>query len=135
MTNTDRQLSAHFKLSEFACRCGCGVEQRYIKQLENLCTNLELIRSILGVPMVITSGVRCQAHNAEKGGASKSSHLDGRAADFIITDYTSDFVAGAIFALMKQGELASGGIGLYSDTKRKNMIHYDMRGQLVRWRY
>jgi len=45
---------------------------------------LEIMRISLGGPMVITSGYRCQKHNAKIGGAPNSAHLRGLAADIAI---------------------------------------------------
>lgn len=71
-TNTE-----HFKVSEFACKCGCGkqdIDQRVINMAET-------IRLALGVPVKINSGCRCPAHNAKVGGVKNSKHVLGKAAD------------------------------------------------------
>jgi hypothetical protein len=44
---------------------------------------LDILRSALGVPLMISSGYRCAAHNAEVGGAPSSRHLIGCAADVL----------------------------------------------------
>ena len=67
----------HFKVSEFACKCGCGkkdIDQRVIDMAET-------IRNALGVPVRVNSGCRCPAHNAKSGGAKGSKHTKGLAAD------------------------------------------------------
>jgi len=74
-------LSAHFSRSEFACKCGCGGVQVNPVLIEAL----EDIREFSGIPMVITSGWRCPAHNAAVGGAPSSAHLTGEAADFFVS--------------------------------------------------
>ena len=74
-------LSAHFSLREFRCTCGCNqviVSPALIEVLED-------IREFSGVPMTITSGFRCPAHNAAVGGAPSSAHLSGEAADFFVS--------------------------------------------------
>ena len=44
------------------------------------------IRKEVGRPMIVSSGVRCKAHNAElKGSVPNSKHLEGKAMDFCIT--------------------------------------------------
>lgn len=75
----------YFKRSEFACPCGrCGgfpVEPN--ETMVRMCDN---IRRKAGRPMTITSGVRCQVHNDElPGSVPNSLHVQGRAADFVIT--------------------------------------------------
>lgn len=42
---------------------------------------LDQIRAKVKFPLVITSGYRTQAHNAEVGGKSESAHTRGHAAD------------------------------------------------------
>lgn len=67
----------HFKVSEFACKCGCGhnpIDQRVIDMAET-------IRQALGVPVRVNSGCRCEKHNAKSGGVKGSKHVLGKAAD------------------------------------------------------
>ena len=67
----------NFKVSEFACKCGCGhnpIDQRVI----NMC---QTIRDALGVPVRVNSGCRCEKHNAKVGGVKGSKHITGKAAD------------------------------------------------------
>jgi uncharacterized protein YcbK (DUF882 family) len=73
-------LSAHFSKHEFRCSC-CGrveVSPRLIEVLEG-------IHTWAGIPMTITSGFRCPAHNAAVGGKPNSAHLRGEAADFFVS--------------------------------------------------
>lgn len=70
----------YFARSEFACRCGCGLDT-VDHRLVEIC---EKVREKLGV-FNITSGLRCPAHNARQpGAAANSRHLYGRAVDFSI---------------------------------------------------
>lgn len=79
----------HFKVKEFACKCGCGkddIDQRVVDMAET-------IRSALGVPVRVNSGCRCEKRNAAVGGVKKkydkagkliskgSNHMYGLAAD------------------------------------------------------
>lgn len=66
-----------FKISEFECKCGCGNSD----VSEGLIVRLELLRRILGRPIVITSGRRCVRHNGDVGGSPVSRHMYGRACD------------------------------------------------------
>lgn len=78
------KLSQHFTLEEMAR----GTPEEEIPQdvLENLryvaVELLEPIRESSGLPVLVTSGYRTQAHNAAVGGASGSDHLTGSAADW-----------------------------------------------------
>jgi zinc D-Ala-D-Ala carboxypeptidase len=97
---SDRRLSPSFRLSEFlrsdtATRAGRAVEPTmYIeRELERLCVLvLEPIRAELGRPIRILSGYRPEWLNELIGGAPKSNHVEGRAAD-IEVEGMSDFEA------------------------------------------
>lgn len=74
-----KQLSKNFKSTEFDCKgknC-CGIT----KIDSDLVGFLQMIRANFGVAVVINSGYRCKEHNKAVGGASKSKHLEGMAAD------------------------------------------------------
>lgn len=59
--------------------------ERQLVNLRLLCNNvLEPVRSLLGVPVIITSGYRCLALNRLVGGARTSQHQKGEAADFVL---------------------------------------------------
>ena len=67
----------NFKVSEFACKCGCGtnnIDQRIINMAQ-------VIREAIGAPIHINSGVRCEKHNKAVGGVTGSFHTKGTAAD------------------------------------------------------
>ena len=72
-------LSEHFSREEFLCGCNkCGFDTVDIQLLEIL----ETVRHRYMRPIKITSGCRCEEHNKKEGGAPKSQHILGRAADF-----------------------------------------------------
>jgi uncharacterized protein YcbK (DUF882 family) len=74
----DFRLSPHFKLREFQCRC-CGT----VKLSPKLLDMLEVLREEWRAPLVVTSGFRCVPHNGAVGGAPRSRHLRGEAADIL----------------------------------------------------
>lgn len=84
-------LSEHFTLQEFIhsnTARTLGIDNTptptLISNLRRLAKFNELVRLELGgVGMIISSGYRCLALNRAVGGAANSSHLDGRAIDFI----------------------------------------------------
>lgn len=84
-------LSPSFNLSEFSCKCGCGLTNINM----TLVALLQNVRNIIGQPIKINSGLRCPAHNASVGGAPDSSHLQGWAADcsVISSHYRYEFLA------------------------------------------
>lgn len=91
----DEQLSAHFKRSEFACKCGCGannISLELVKKLENM-------RKTLKRPIIIISGVRCLKHNSGEGGVSGSAHVDGLAVDIAVNSGSErlEIITNALF--------------------------------------
>ena len=102
---TDIQLTEHFKLSEFtrsatASKYGIDntldpanpIHAEIIANLKNLCEQvLEPLRQFFNVPIIISSGYRCNQLNIKVGGVYASQHTIGEAADIQIpkTPYTS----------------------------------------------
>lgn len=75
-------LNQYFKLSEFECQCGCG----YAQVDPDLLMILTTVREHFNKPITVTSGCRCAKHNAAIGGAPKSFHITGHAADIKVKD-------------------------------------------------
>lgn len=75
----DYKISPHFKLSEMAHRGGDKVLYDTV-----LINKLEELRAYGGFTITINSGYRSPAYNASIGGASKSQHLYGTAADIVV---------------------------------------------------
>lgn len=81
----------YFKRSEpyIACPCGrCGGFP--VEPAEKLMRLADAVREAAGKPMVHTSTVRCDAHNAEVGGVPTSRHKLGHAMDFVIPGMTAN---------------------------------------------
>jgi len=111
-------LSAHFSRSEFVDRRDGSLVGPDLQLLEVL----ERIRTLIGRPLPVLSGYRSKASNRLVGGARRSQHLVGRAAD-IPTGLVTP--AQAIAA-------GARGIGLSGDW----VAHIDVRSGPVRtWRY
>ena len=64
-------LSKNFSRYEIQCSCGC--DAKWISP--ELIEKLQHVRDIIGKPMTITSGVRCEAFNASINGSLVSSHM------------------------------------------------------------
>lgn len=73
------QLTPHFNLSEFQCKCCC-----HVKIWAPLLHHLEALRLFWKNPLVITSGFRCLRHNKKIGGVAHSLHTQGRAVDIVV---------------------------------------------------
>lgn len=86
--DSTKQLTEHFRVSEFRCKCGT---KHKIKIDSDLCPVLEKVMIKLGATKGnIISGYRCKKHDKAVGGSGKetSSHVAGYAAD--IEFYDSD---------------------------------------------
>jgi len=85
-----------------------------------LVASLQALRYDLGRRIVVTSGVRCPAHNAEVGGAPGSMHVQAKAADIIVAGMESEELANRAERIEA---FKMGGIGLYDGGR----IHADVR--------
>jgi len=115
------QLSTNFWRYEFACRCGCGrdtVDAELIRVLEDIRAKLG------GRRMHVNSGCRCPAHNRAEGGADRSMHLYGKAADIRVDGVAADTVADCLADLYPDCY----GIGRYN-----GRTHIDVRPNKSRW--
>jgi uncharacterized protein YcbK (DUF882 family) len=76
----DITFTEHFKSKEFECQCSHAdcIDQKISKKLIE---NLEKCRQEYKHAVIINSGYRCAKHNKEIGGADKSQHMEGKAAD------------------------------------------------------
>jgi uncharacterized protein YcbK (DUF882 family) len=121
MADAVEMLSDHFSKAELACKhCGvCVVDAK-------LLSGLETLRTLAGKAVIVHDAYRCPEHNAAVGGAPRSSHPNGQAADV--------HIAGLSIRQMYQlalgvPEFAAGGIGIYAE----GFIHVDVRGYVARW--
>lgn len=113
-------LSEHFDRSEFACKCGCGfdtVDHELILVLEDL-------RRHFGAPVSVTSGCRCMEHNAAVGGAARSRHVTGKAADVVVRG----IAAREVYQYLTNKYDWQYGIGAYN-----GRTHIDVRSDVARW--
>ena len=112
-----KQLTKNFNSSEFECPCSrctvIKVDMSHIRKLQKL-------RDDLGVPIRITSGYRCPAHNQEIGGANNSQHKHGMATDIKVAGMDPSEVADACEHF--------NGLGRYD-----SFTHIDSRINRTRW--
>ena len=123
-------LSRNFSRHEFACKCGCGEAEVSPFLIEVL----QRLRDILGVPITVTSGRRCTAHNAAVGGAKNSQHLLGLAADIRAEGWTAKDLLRVLRVLVRANALYVG----YAYVVTENVVHIDVRQPesltVVSWR-
>lgn len=123
------KLTNNFSRSEFDCKDGTEVPEKYMSNLQELADNLQVLRDHLNTPVNITgSGYRTESHNKKVGGAPRSQHLTASAADINAKGYTPYGVYKEIETLIKSGKMKEGGLGLYN-----TFVHYDIRKTKARW--
>ena len=115
-----KQLSTHFKAREFACRSGADA----VLIAPRLVMVLETIRAHFGAAVTINSGYRTPEYNAKVGGAARSQHCYGTAADIVVKGQTPEAVAAFARTLMPDW----GGVGVY-----KSFTHIDIREARADW--
>jgi len=77
----DFKIAKNFNLREFDCpHCNC------VKLDPLLVDKLQKLRDRFGRPVYVVSGYRCPAYNRAVGGAFRSYHVRGKAADIKIPD-------------------------------------------------
>jgi len=99
------QLTPHFTLAEFeasetAARKGIvnEVPDDLLGAVKRTAEGLERVRALLGKPVIILSGYRCPELNQAVGGAARSQHMFGLAADIIVPRFGTPMdVCSAIF--------------------------------------
>jgi len=87
-------LSDHFTLEELTASQTASrfnidntPSEEIVAELTRLAAFLEGVRALLGAPITISSGYRSLELNARIGGASKSQHCEGQAADILAPSY------------------------------------------------
>lgn len=118
-------VAKNFRVNEFSCHGkGCCST---VKIDPKLAEYLQKIRDHFGKPITINSGYRCEKHNKAVGGASKSRHTQGMAADIVIKGVAPAEVA-------KYAEsIGILGIGLYETAKDGYFVHVDTRETKSFW--
>lgn len=100
------KISENFNSTEFDCHGkGCCCDTIIDLEMVDI---LQEIRNHFGKAVTVNSGYRCKVHNKNVGGAAKSKHLSGMAADIVVSGVEPIEVA-------KYAEsIGVKGIGLYS---------------------
>ena len=102
----------YFDKWELDCKCGCGL-YNITPELEQL---LDQVRELAGVPLIISSGSRCEKHNKAEGGSPNSSHLRGLAVDVKVRDSQSRY---RVLKALEELNIERIGIA-------KSFIHFDI---------
>jgi len=115
-------LTLNFDRSEFACKCGCGLDGIDMDTVRAL----QQIRSTIDKPIIINSGCRCEQHNITVIGSPNSRHLLKNRCT--AADITAGINLLDLF-LIAGTHFTEHGMGLYPE---KNFIHVDL-GPMRKW--
>lgn len=120
--NSSKQLSEHFNVSEFRCKCGRNhnteINPELISKLEVLYKQLNCKK------IIVNSGYRCSAHDKAVGGNGYGQHTKGNAADIVCYGADGKIISTKKVACEAQ-EVGFGGIGNIDSTY--TAIHVDVR--------
>jgi len=122
----DQKLSAHLWAKEFADKGGYGYPFPVDAGLILL---LQRMRTLAGDELNVSSGWRSPEHNRKVGGASKSMHLFGQAADITIKGLDQRQLAGLAL------HCGAHGIGLASSYVHVDVRDLDASDPWVGWVY
>jgi GH25 family lysozyme M1 (1,4-beta-N-acetylmuramidase) len=101
------QLSAHFNVQEFRCKCSQHHEiliaEELVDKLEKLYTKLNCSK------IIVTSGMRCPSYDISIGGNGGGQHPLGKAADVVCYNQNGERISSKLVCCTAQ-DLGFGGI-------------------------
>lgn len=106
-------ITKNFTDKELECPCCGGLvfDDKFVKRLQ-------ILRDLIFIPMVITSGYRCRIHNEAISGSESSRHLYGSAVDVKNDSWSGAKKWEFVNEAMKLGM----SVGIY-----KSWFHIDLR--------
>lgn len=120
--NDKTQLSKHFNVQEFRCKCGKThdilISQELVYQLERLFSTLDCSK------IIVSSGHRCSEHDKKIGNSGVGQHILGKAADVYCYDRNNKAISTKIVSCVAQ-DLGFGGIANINSAY--TWIHLDVR--------
>lgn len=127
MTNTyestnSKQLTEHFNVSEFRCKCGKNHSTMLNSELPE---KLEKLYKALNCSaIIINSGYRCQSHDKTVGGSGTGHHVYGNASDIVCYDQSGNKISSKKVSCVAQ-DVGFGGIANIDSTY--TATHVDVR--------
>lgn len=108
----------YFKREEFRCKCGGKHCDGFPAEMDKtLIRTADRVREHFGKRMIVSSGVRCETHNANVGGVPGSRHKLGKAMDFCVDGFSA---ASVLDYVQKLPEVR------YSYAIDSNYVHMDV---------
>lgn len=121
-SNSKTQLSTHFNVKEFKCKCGGSHE---IKIDTKLITKLEKLYSTLNCSkIIVNSGYRCCSHDKNVGGNGSGQHTKGTAADIVCYGADGKVISSKIVTCAAQD---IGFSGIANISANYQAVHVDVR--------
>ena len=126
--NDKTQLSPHFNVQEFKCKCGDThdtlISGELIDKLEQLYTALNCSK------IIVTSGYRCPTHDKNVGGTSTGQHTKGTAADICCYGQDGKPISSKLVCCKAQD---LGFTGIANVDTSYQYTHVDVRNTSYRW--
>lgn len=120
--NDATQLTAHFNIKEFRCKCGKShdtlISVELARMLEKLYTALNCSK------IIVNSGYRCASHDKAVGGTGSGQHTKGTAADVVCYGQDGKPISSKTVCCIAQ-DLGFGGIA--NITSAYTSTHLDVR--------
>ncbi len=120
--NDNTQLTAHFNVSEFRCKCGKAhvtlLADELVDMLEQLYAALNCSK------IIVTSGYRCTTHDKTVGGSGNGQHTKGTAADICCYGQDGQPISSKIVCCKAQD---IGFTGIANITSNYQYTHVDVR--------
>ena len=120
--NDKTQLTEHFNVQEFRCKCGGThdviIDSTLVTKLEQLFTALNCSK------IIINSGYRCATHDKNVGGNGSGQHTKGTAADIVCYDKSGNKISSTKVCCAAQ-DIGFGGIANIDSTY--TATHVDTR--------
>lgn len=127
----DKQLTKNFKYGEFWSNSKSGIRieppKEYFENIMKMAKELQIVRDLIKLPIIIISGYRTYEWNKYVDGAKNSYHKKGMAVDSRASGMNIIKYALYILRFTKFN-----GIGLY---RTKNFIHADLRKDFIIFKY
>lgn len=121
------QLTAHFNVSEFRCKCGGNhdtlIDDKLVQNLEQLYKALDCSK------IIVNSGYRCTTHDKKVGGNGSGQHTKGTAADIVCYDKAGKKISSKIVCCAAQD---IGFTGIANIDSTYTAAHVDTRSG-VKW--